>query len=193
MQRRRECLGVLLETNVVAGKGNPLDAEFVGQRLSHAVDRCPGRRTSSSRRDAFPSTSPPPGGSLTPVNANVTPAARTSRRQRTQLLIAALVGAAGGLSCDLIFPSEEEIQREFQSFVDKSNQCKDVSECVVASTSCPLGCFVVVHRDHKKAVEDKARALVASYERGGRACAYECVPVGELSCSNNRCQAGPPP
>ncbi|HEY0715696.1 MAG TPA: hypothetical protein VGF45_23640 [Polyangia bacterium] len=111
------------------------------------------------------------------------------RRPGWFVIVAGLLGLVAGSACGLFFPSEEEVREEFQDFVAKSNMCRDSSECVIASAGCPLGCFAVVHRDHKQAVEDKARALIRSYERAGRACAYDCPPVGVPACINNRCQA----
>ncbi|HEY0709546.1 MAG TPA: hypothetical protein VGG33_22235 [Polyangia bacterium] len=105
----------------------------------------------------------------------------------------ALVALLAGAACDLISPSESEIREEFDAFVAKSNMCQEASECVVASAGCPLGCFTAVHRDHKQAVEDKARSLIRAYERAGRKCAYDCMAVGPLACINNRCQTTAPP
>jgi hypothetical protein len=110
------------------------------------------------------------------------------RRRRWSLLIAVLAPLFGA-QCDIIYPSEAEIRQEFHWFVEESNQCQDVSECVLASAGCPLGCGVAVHRDHKQAVEDKAQALISAYEKGGRHCAYKCAPAAALACTDNRCRA----
>jgi hypothetical protein len=91
------------------------------------------------------------------------------------------------------FPSEGDIQSDFRSYVTSRNQCKVADDCVLVSPGCPLGCSVPVARDHKAAVEAKAHELIKSYERGGRACAYACVPQGPPICSAGRCAFNPEP
>jgi hypothetical protein len=113
------------------------------------------------------------------------------RRALRSLSVSGFLVALASVGCGFFGASEEEVRKEFEAFVRQSSSCQDVSECVVAAAGCPLGCFAVVRHDRKAAVEAKARELIESYERGGRACAYGCIPVGELACTNNRCEALP--
>ena len=80
--------------------------------------------------------------------------------------------------------SEEEVRREFEEFVQRSNDCSEASECVLASAGCPLGCYTAVHRDHKAAVEKKAKELIDEYEDS---CEYECAAPGPIECIDGKC------
>jgi hypothetical protein len=86
-----------------------------------------------------------------------------------------------------VLPSEDDIKRRFGEYVSGANACTAASECAVASSNCPLGCFVPVRADRKTDVEKRARELIAEYERGGRRCDYDCVPPGQLACLSGRC------
>jgi hypothetical protein len=102
------------------------------------------------------------------------------------LLAAALLATSCGRSA-------EEVQEEFNTFVDGANQCTAASDCVLVSPGCPLGCAVAVRADRKADVEARARDLISQYERGGARCDYECVGVGPLACTAGRCAFGPVP
>jgi len=97
------------------------------------------------------------------------------------LLLAALLASSCGS------PSEEEIQAQFDAYVNGANQCTAASDCALATADCPLGCFVAVRADRKSDVEAKARDLIKQYERGGMSCEYECVSPGVISCTSGRC------
>jgi hypothetical protein len=84
-------------------------------------------------------------------------------------------------------PSEEEVQREFEDFVETRQACAEDSNCAVVSPGCPLGCFVFVEQSQVSAVEQKARELIDEYESGGRRCDYGCVAAGEPVCREGRC------
>lgn len=98
-----------------------------------------------------------------------------------------LVAWLGGVGCA---PSEEEIEREFDAYVEGANACSVASECGIAAADCPLGCFVAVRIDRVASVERKARELVEDYESGGRGCRYDCVQPGALECVSGRCAVG---
>lgn len=100
-----------------------------------------------------------------------------------------LVGLAAGLGTAGCAPTEEEIQEEFEDYVDGANSCSVASECGIAEASCPLGCFVAVRADRVASVERKARELIDDYSSGGRRCVYTCVAAGELECVRGRCSA----
>jgi hypothetical protein len=113
-------------------------------------------------------------------------AVRSRRRcARFWLLALTLTG------CGLLAPSEEEVRKEFRDYVAGANQCARDEECALASADCPLGCYVAVRADRKAQVEAKARELVEAYSRGGRACAYGCVPAGPIVCREQRCFVSP--
>ena len=104
------------------------------------------------------------------------------------LLCGPLLLALAGCS-----PAREEVEKQFETFVNGANQCTAASECAVVTPGCPLGCFVAVRADRQAAVEAKARDLIAQYERAGARCEYECVTVGPLTCTDGRCGFGPVP
>jgi hypothetical protein len=102
------------------------------------------------------------------------------------VLLAALL-----LSCGA--PSADDIKTRFEAYVSGANQCSAASECAVAKSDCPLGCFVAVRADRKADVEAKARDLIEEYERGGMRCEYDCVAPGPITCTAGRCAAEPEP
>lgn len=84
-------------------------------------------------------------------------------------------------------PSEEDVQKEFDAEVQRSNGCDSASECVVASAGCPLGCWVLVNAKFQARVEAKARELIEDYESGGARCDYECAEAPVIACSASKC------
>jgi hypothetical protein len=101
--------------------------------------------------------------------------------------LCAVFGPAASLEGD----SDREIKARFTDYVNRANMCTMASECALAFTECPLGCYVAVRVDRKADVEAKARELVNDYERGGRNCAYGCVAPGPVTCTDNRCSVSP--
>ena len=99
----------------------------------------------------------------------------------------ALLGFAAWLGALGCAPSQEEIEREFDAYVDGANACSAASDCGIARVDCPLGCFVAVRADRVTSVERKARELIEDYESGGRSCAYDCVEPGALEGVRERC------
>jgi len=95
----------------------------------------------------------------------------------------------GALVVAACAPSEEDVKREFETEVQRSNDCSAASDCVVASAGCPLGCWVLVNAQFKDRVEAKARELVDDYESGGRSCAYDCAAPPTLACRAGKCAA----
>jgi hypothetical protein len=83
--------------------------------------------------------------------------------------------------------SEDEIQAEFDAFVQKRSVCERADQCTMVAAACPLGCAVAVNTVHVAAVRDKAAELVEEYESGGRSCAYSCVAVSDVECTMGRC------
>jgi hypothetical protein len=118
-------------------------------------------------------------------HAVVGPIGRTSRAgawcAALGLPLAAWLGVAG------CAPSEEDIEREFDAYVEGANACSSASECSIAATECPLACFVAVRTDRVASVERKARELVQDYESGGESCDYSCLPPGAVECVRGRC------
>jgi len=100
----------------------------------------------------------------------------------------ALMAAAGCLAKPTA-KSEETIKSEFTTYVNGANQCRDASDCTVATADCPLGCYVPVRTDRKVDVERRARELITSYAVGGGACYYDCAPPDDLICVG-RCTFG---
>lgn len=105
---------------------------------------------------------------------------------RGPMALVAVLGAValGAAGCA---PSEEEIQEEFDAYVEGANACSAASECAIAEPGCPLGCSVAVRADRVESVERKATELIEDYQSGGRSCVYTCVAPGELECVRGRC------
>jgi hypothetical protein len=107
-----------------------------------------------------------------------------ARLWRRALALVALAGALGAAGCA---PSEEEIERDFDAYVQRANSCSAASECGIAAVECPLGCYVPVRLDRVASVEREGRELVDDFESGGRSCDYDCPPPGEVDCVAGRC------
>lgn len=89
--------------------------------------------------------------------------------------------------------SAEDIQQEFDDVVAGANSCSAAADCALIAPGCPLGCFVAVNAAKKDEVEAKAKSLIEDYQRGGRACAYDCAAPGPVACVSGRCDAQPKP
>ena len=85
--------------------------------------------------------------------------------------------------------SEDEIQGEFDDFVEKNNECSAAADCVIVGADCPLGCWVAVNESRVSAVQSKARELIDEYESEGRACDYNCVQAANPTCEAGHCRA----
>jgi hypothetical protein len=95
------------------------------------------------------------------------------------------------LACSGCAPSEDDIQTAFGETVADSNACDVDGDCDIASSDCPLGCWVAVRADRVEAVERRAAELIADYERGGTRCEYDCSAPGTPTCAAGRCTAEP--
>ena len=84
-------------------------------------------------------------------------------------------------------PSDDEVQKEFDVEVQRSNGCSEAAECIVVSAGCPLGCWVLVNAKFQARVEAKARELIDDYESGGARCDYECTEAPPIACSAGKC------
>jgi hypothetical protein len=87
--------------------------------------------------------------------------------------------------------SSEQIQAEFAAHVEDSNECTSDGECAVIYPGCPLGCSVAVNIEHAEECEAYAADLIASYERGGTRCEYDCIAVSPPYCDEGRCAVDP--
>ena len=103
---------------------------------------------------------------------------------RAALGLAALWAGLGLAGCA---PSAEEIQEEFEEYVDGVNACSVATECAVVMPGCPLGCGVAVRVDQVAAVERKADELIGDYVSGGQVCIYTCPAPGAVECVGGRC------
>jgi hypothetical protein len=82
--------------------------------------------------------------------------------------------------------TKPDIVQEFNAFVAERNACNEVSECVLLSPGCPLGCGVGVRKEHADEVTAKAKALIAEAEKDHGACTYKCMAL-HVECSAGRC------
>lgn len=103
-------------------------------------------------------------------------------------LLAGCALASGLVGCA---PSADQIQADFDEHVAARGACTVDADCAVISPGCPLGCFVAVRADAAEECEAYARELIASYERGGSRCAYDCVVPGPPRCEAGSCRVDP--
>ena len=87
--------------------------------------------------------------------------------------------------------TSEQIQADFDAHVEDSNGCASDAECTVIYPGCPLGCAVAVNAEHAAECAAYAADLIASYERGGASCEYDCIAVGAPFCDEGRCRVDP--
>lgn len=95
----------------------------------------------------------------------------------TRALLLAAVVLAGCPS------SEERIQTRWDAFVAENNTCEVDADCAAVYPGCPLGCATAIRADAVEAGAEVADDLIRRYERGGRSCAYDCIPVGDPECT----------
>lgn len=75
------------------------------------------------------------------------------------------------------------------AWVADHDDCEVADDCVVVYTECPLGCWSAVNAEYEAEAQREADDLVQAYERGGRACAYDCLAAGPAACTDGRCTA----
>jgi hypothetical protein len=95
------------------------------------------------------------------------------------------------LLCAGCWVSESRLDDAWALFVDDHNGCDVAEDCALVFPGCPLGCFEAVsvaHRDEAQAYADR---LVRRYERGGRACDYDCMAPAPPRCDAGRCRVDP--
>lgn len=80
--------------------------------------------------------------------------------------------------------SEEKLQEEWDGFVADHATCEAPEDCVLVYPGCPLGCADAIQSEATQEATELAAKLVSRYERGGRACAYDCLAF------TADCQAG---
>jgi hypothetical protein len=61
---------------------------------------------------------------------------------------------------------------------------------MVMSFGCPLGCSTTFNQDYEDEVAEEAERLIHRYEKGGKACEYECVQETEPVCEASTCVLG---
>jgi hypothetical protein len=108
---------------------------------------------------------------------------------RTPFLAVSVVVVAASCSA----PSEDEVQAEFEAFVEKNNACTTTDECVIFAPGCPLGCEAVVSASRVDAAKAKARELIDDYESAGRSCQYSCAVPTVPVCEGGHCRTEPQP
>ena len=92
------------------------------------------------------------------------------------------------LALSACIPSEADIQEEWDQFVDQNNSCETVTDCVMVSPGCPLGCGTAVSADAETQARELGESLISRYERGGQSCDYDCMSL-ELACEAGSCEA----
>ena len=103
----------------------------------------------------------------------------------SKTIVVALVSAQLVAGCSA--SSESDVRSEFNAYVAERNQCATSSECTTISPGCPLGCFVAVPVSQAANVEQKARDLIADYERSGTSCEYLCARSYGAICQGGGC------
>lgn len=98
------------------------------------------------------------------------------------LLLPTLLAALAGCV------NEAALQADWDAFVVEHNTCEQPADCVLVYPDCPLGCGTAVRADAAEEADALAERLVSRYERGGQACAYDCLAFS-VDCQANRCVA----
>ncbi len=84
--------------------------------------------------------------------------------------------------------SMEQIDREWDAWVEDHNQCEVVEDCVLVYPGCPLGCYTAVNAEHEDEAARLADDLIARWSMGARDCAYDCTSA-EVDCVEDVCEA----
>jgi hypothetical protein len=101
------------------------------------------------------------------------------------LIVCTLVGGLWVVGC--VLRTEDEIQAEFEAFVEARNTCQADGDCDRAAASCPLGCQAFVRKEFVRETEKKAKELIDEYEGDGPGCDYRCGVAGDPVCRAGRC------
>lgn len=84
-----------------------------------------------------------------------------------------------GISIFLAFPKIKE--SNIKSAIEKAKYCEVDSDCVDAGGKCPFGCYNYVNKNEVEQISK----LIQSYDSN---CMYQCVPLSEVICENNKCK-----
>lgn len=101
-----------------------------------------------------------------------------------KLIRATLVFAALLLVCSC---SMEQIDRQWDTWVDEHNMCEVVQDCVLVYPGCPLGCYAGVSVEHEDEANRLADDLINRWSMGTRDCAYDCISA-EVECVDQVCE-----
>ena len=80
--------------------------------------------------------------------------------------------------------STDPLSSEIADAIEAARGCADVTDCALVGSYCPFGCYIVVHQDKVEEV----RELIESYRFP---CQYQCLPMGEIRCVDDRCVVEP--
>ena len=99
---------------------------------------------------------------------------------RTTLLLTAAVLFASGCSM-------EQIDAEWDTWVDGHNQCEQTADCALVYPGCPLGCYAGVAAEYEDEAARLADDLINRWSMGTRNCDYDCISA-EVECVEERCE-----
>lgn len=103
----------------------------------------------------------------------------------TRLVLLTALLASGCMSAG-------EASDAFAAHIEESNACASDAECTVIYPGCPLGCAVAVNVEHADECARYAADLIASYERSGESCVYDCIATSAPYCDEEgRCRVDP--
>ena len=83
--------------------------------------------------------------------------------------------------------SIEQIDREWDGWVDDHSQCEVTEDCVLVYPGCPLGCSSGVNAEYEDEANRLAEDLINRWSMGTRDCAYDCIS-SEVECVDDRCE-----
>lgn len=85
---------------------------------------------------------------------------------------------------------ETDIKSEFDVFLSQHRACSKSSDCALANTDCPLGCYhVAVAKTALREAKIVSDRLLARFESQDCGCAYKCYAPETVACVDHRCVA----
>lgn len=83
---------------------------------------------------------------------------------------------------------EDEIKGQFEGFLSRHRTCQASSDCTLAKTDCPLGCYwVAVNKAFQRDAEIVSDGLLKLFEGLDCGCVYKCFAPESAECFDRQC------